>query len=85
MFFSKAVSEVFKLIRNGYFGKLDVEDLNQLYEKVNKVYGYATFLKKSEGQVADLEKCIKNLSITVQTPVPEAEIADKLSKTALKD
>ncbi len=79
------MSEVFKLIRNGYFGKVDVQSLNQLYEKVNKVYSSATFLKASECQAEDLEKCIKNLSITAQTAAPEADITEKLSKTTLKD
>jgi tetratricopeptide (TPR) repeat protein len=77
------VNQVFKLIRNGYFGELNPATLHQLNEKVAKVFGHAMFLKTAENQAADLEKCVKNLSITAQAP--EAELADKLGKATLKE
>lgn len=79
----EAVNEVFKLIRNGFFGELSPQSLGELNDKVGKVFNHAMFLKTAENQTADLDKCVKNLSITAQ--VPETDLADKLDKATLKE
>lgn len=84
----KVVDDVFKLIKNGYFGKLDTKAINELKAKVAKLFPNSSSLRTSEEQKTELETCIQNLSITAQVNSPsaatETELADKMSKTSLK-
>lgn len=84
----KVVDGAFKLIKNGYFGKLDTKKIDELKTTAGKLFPHSSSLRASVEQKADLTSCIQNLSISSQLNVPstaiENDLSDKISKTSLK-
>lgn len=78
------MTETFVGTKNGSFGKLDTQMVNDVASKLGKFFPHSSTLRTTEECKTALDVCVQNLSITVQpAATTETELSDKMSKTTL--